>query len=48
MIDLNWLKDNLEEYKKSLVNRQMKLEEFKLDEILRLYADKKKISAELQ
>lgn len=48
MIDLNWLKDNLEEYKKSIINRQMKPEEFKLEEILLLYKDKKKISMELQ
>lgn len=48
MIDLNWLKDNLKEYKQSIINRQMKPEEFKLEEILHLYKEKKEIIGKLQ
>lgn len=48
MIDLEYLKNNLEGYKQNLANRQLKVEDFKLDEVLRLHDERKSLTKEVQ
>ena len=48
MISLDYLKTNLEEYKKNLINRQLKAEDFKLEKILELSEQKKSWATKIQ
>jgi len=48
MIDLEYLKNNIEEYKKNLKDRQLKVEDFKLEEITKLYEEKKELTRQVQ
>ena len=48
MIDLEYLKKNVEEYKENLRNRQLDVAHFHLDKILHLYEEKKRLTTEIQ
>lgn len=48
MINLEYLKTNLDAYKENLLNRQLKVEDFMLEHILSLYENKKLLNTRVQ
>lgn len=48
MIDLDYLKTNLDEYKQNILNRQLKVEDFELEKVVSLYEKKKSLNTRVQ